>query len=79
MINTLLSNVRLILLLAFLATSGLSQSTRILSGVVVTPQFELVPNVELEIRTTVGALSATTDGEGRFSTSSGDSDFREPS
>lgn len=69
MTNTLLSHVRLILLLAFLATSGLSQSTRILSGVVVTPQFELVPNVELEIRTTVGALSATTDGEGRFSTS----------
>jgi outer membrane receptor protein involved in Fe transport len=44
-----------------------AQNTRTLSGVTVTAQFELVPNVEIEVETSDGALTTKTDAEGKFS------------
>lgn len=44
-----------------------AQNTRIFSGVAVTPQFELVSGVEIEIETSNGVLNTKTDAEGRFS------------
>ena len=38
-----------------------------LSGVVVTPQFELVPNVSVKVTGANGTAATVTDGEGRFS------------
>jgi hypothetical protein len=40
--------------------------TRVLSGVTQTQQFELVPNVSIEVKTADGKLNATTDAEGNF-------------
>ena len=40
---------------------------RTLSGTVVTQQFELVPNVSIEIETSSGKLTTVTNGEGAFS------------
>jgi hypothetical protein len=47
--------------------SGFSQSERTFSGVVLTQQFELIPNVSIEVRTSDGKLETTTDAEGKFS------------
>ena len=44
-----------------------AQSERTFSGVVLTQQFELVPNVSIEVRTSDGKLETTTDAEGKFS------------
>ncbi len=42
-------------------------ATRKFSGVIVTPQFELVPNVTIEIETSGEKVTATSDKEGSFS------------
>ncbi len=44
-----------------------AQDTRTFSGVVVTPQFELVQNAEIEVETSEGNLTTRTDAEGKFS------------
>lgn len=56
-------------LLGFLASSlfVFSQTAGNFSGVVVTPQFEFVPGVFIEIETSGGILTAKTDSEGKFS------------
>ncbi len=46
-----------------------AQDTRILSGTVVTPQFELVPNITIEVETSGRKLTAVTDAEGAFTLS----------
>ena len=43
-----------------------AQNTRSISGTIITPQFELVPNVTVEIKTLGGTITVVTDGEGRF-------------
>src|SRR5437868_1501895 len=56
------------LLFAFFlgAAGAAAQNTRNFSGVVLTQQFELVPNVSIEARTSDGKLQTVTDAEGRF-------------
>ncbi len=44
-----------------------AQNTRTFSGTVVTQQFELIPDVSIEIETSAGKITATTDAEGAFS------------
>ncbi len=44
-----------------------AQNTRTFSGAVLTQQFELIPNVSIEIKTQDGKISVTTDAEGAFS------------
>lgn len=44
-----------------------NQKTRVFSGTVITPQFELVPNVEIEVKTSGGILKTQTNAEGEFS------------
>ncbi|MCY7345173.1 MAG: TonB-dependent receptor [Pyrinomonadaceae bacterium] len=44
-----------------------AQNTRTFSGTVVTQQFELIPNVSIEIETSQSKIIATTDAEGMFS------------
>ena len=44
-----------------------AQNTRTFSGTVVTQQFELIPDVSVEIETSDGKITATTDAEGAFS------------
>ncbi|HEX8370165.1 MAG TPA: TonB-dependent receptor [Pyrinomonadaceae bacterium] len=44
-----------------------AQSERTFSGTVLTQQFELIPNVSIEVRTSEGKLETTTDAEGKFS------------
>ncbi|MEJ7849147.1 MAG: TonB-dependent receptor [Pyrinomonadaceae bacterium] len=53
-------------LFVFLGFDAAAQNTRILSGTVVTPQFELVPNVTIEIETGGEKLTAVTDADGGF-------------
>ncbi len=43
-----------------------AKDTRTFSGVVVTQQFELVPNVTIEIQTSDGKLTTNSDAEGNF-------------
>ena len=50
-----------------LNVSVFAQNTRTFSGTIITQQFELVPNVTVEIQTSDGVLSATSDAEGAFS------------
>ena len=47
--------------------NALAQKTRTFSGTIVTPQFEVVPNVTIEVQTSDGKLNVQTDAEGRFS------------
>ena len=49
------------------AVNVLAQNTRIFSGTVATQQFELIPNVSIEIETSSGKINATTDADGEFS------------
>ena len=61
---------RLFLVFAFgilLNAAVFAQNTRTFSGTVVTQQFELIPNVSIEIETSNGKVNATTDAEGAFS------------
>ena len=44
-----------------------AQNTRTFSGTVVTQQFELIPNVDIEIETSNGKITTKTDAEGAFS------------
>ena len=50
-----------------LAVNTFAQNTRTFSGTIFTQQFELVPNITIEIQTFDGKLTATSDAEGRFS------------
>ncbi len=44
-----------------------AQNTRTLSGTIVTPQFELVPNITVQVQTNSGTLTTVSDAEGNFS------------
>jgi len=44
-----------------------AQNTRTFSGTVTTQQFELIPDVSIEIETSDGKITAATDAEGAFS------------
>jgi len=55
----------LVLFSAFAAVS-FPQARRVLSGVVVTPQFELVPKVSITIDSQQGQLTTITNAEGEF-------------
>lgn len=46
---------------------GFAQSKRVLQGTVVTPQFEFVPGVNIEVDATGQKLDTVSDSEGRFS------------
>ncbi|MEO6590222.1 MAG: TonB-dependent receptor [Pyrinomonadaceae bacterium] len=65
------SLLKMFILVGILFNSGaFSQTTdanRTFSGTVVTPQFELIPNVSIEIQTSNGKINATTDAVGAFS------------
>lgn len=61
-----ISMITFTVLLVF-TTIGWAQSARTLSGSVVTPQFELVPGVTVEVRSSGGTVALTSDGEGKFS------------
>ncbi len=47
--------------------NSFAQNTRTFSGTIVTPQFELIPNVSIEIETSGGKITAKTDATGEFS------------
>jgi hypothetical protein len=49
------------------ALSIRAQNTRTFSGTVITQQFELIPDVSIEIETSGEKITATTDAEGAFS------------
>lgn len=61
--------IKLFFLIGVLFNSVITAQTadRIFSGTVVTRQFELVPNVLIEVQTGDGKLQTTTDAEGGFS------------
>jgi Outer membrane receptor proteins, mostly Fe transport len=68
--NTLFKIASLPLVFALLSLfpgDVFAQSNRILSGTVVTPQFELVPNVLIEIQTPTEKVATVSNGEGKFS------------
>ena len=56
-------------LLILLNFNIFAQNARTFSGTVLTQQFELVPNVTIEIETSNGKLTAVSDAEGKFSIS----------
>ncbi|MGI8788144.1 MAG: TonB-dependent receptor [Pyrinomonadaceae bacterium] len=51
----------------FFSSNIFAQNTRTFSGTIVTQQFELIPNVSIEIETSDGKITATTDAGGAFS------------
>ncbi len=57
----------LITCLVFSALTASAQSTRLLEGTVITPQFEFVPGVNIDVDASGKKLNAVSDGEGRFS------------
>ncbi|MDQ3061297.1 MAG: TonB-dependent receptor [Acidobacteriota bacterium] len=57
----------LVLTSLLFAESVFAQNTRTFSGTVITGQFELIPNVSIEIETSSGKINTTTDAEGAFS------------
>ena len=69
--NFSLPSFRQLLLICVCTTvcslSAFAQNTRTFTGTVVTQQFELIPNVSIEIAASDGKISATTDAEGAFS------------
>ncbi len=69
--NAALKNFyKMLLAFSLITVSGIcvfAQNTRTLTGTVVTQQFELMPNVSIEIDAPDGKISATTDAEGAFS------------
>ncbi|HEX8637108.1 MAG TPA: carboxypeptidase-like regulatory domain-containing protein, partial [Pyrinomonadaceae bacterium] len=70
-INFMLKPLRALILSAAFCLVFISNITaqieRTFSGTVTTPQFELVPNVSIEIETSGGVISVTSDAEGAFS------------
>lgn len=64
---TVLAAAVLFIFSSFDANAQSSQQGRTLSGTVVTPQFELVTGVSIEVKTPSGNLSVVTDSEGAFS------------
>ena len=64
--NTGLPRKILFAFIILLSFNAFAQNTRTLSGTIVTAQFELVPNVTVEIQTGSGTLTAISDGEGKF-------------
>lgn len=52
--------------LSFAAAFSVFGQTRTFSGVVVSPQFELIPGITVDVQTTGGKLAVTTNGEGAF-------------
>ncbi|MGQ0542449.1 MAG: TonB-dependent receptor [Blastocatellia bacterium] len=56
-----------LIFLASMSTIANAQGTRLLSGVVVSSQFELVPNLVFEVETAEGKKTVATDAEGAFS------------
>ncbi len=50
----------------FFNDNAFAQNTRTFAGTVVTQQFELIPNVDIEIETSDGKVTAKTDAEGAF-------------
>jgi len=61
------SLILLIILPGSHALAQTSNNTRTFSGTIVTQQFELVPNVSIEVETSDGKLNAASDAEGNFS------------
>lgn len=63
--------LKALILIGFLigsqAFAQTSNANRTFSGTVVNQQFELVPNVSIEVETSDGKLTTVTDGEGNFS------------
>ena len=56
-----------LLMIVSVTVSVRAQEQRTFAGTIVTPQFELVPGVNIEVETLSGKLTVTSDGEGRFS------------
>jgi outer membrane receptor protein involved in Fe transport len=64
----MLNKIAFAALLNFLfCLAAFAQSEKTFSGTVLTQQFELVPNVSIEIRASDGKLETRTDAEGKFS------------
>ncbi len=64
----MLTRIFAVVLLSFLfAVNNFAQSVRTFSGTILTQQFELIPNVSIEIETSDGKINAKTDAEGAFS------------
>ncbi len=63
------SLIKIIFLLGVLFNSVVfaQNLNRTFSGTIITQQFELVPNVSIEVQTSGGKLTTVTDGEGNFS------------
>ncbi|MBC7898780.1 MAG: TonB-dependent receptor plug domain-containing protein [Saprospiraceae bacterium] len=57
---------KLLVMLFFLVLSVTAQDMRTVSGVIVTQQFERVPNAAIEVETANGKLTYVTDEEGTF-------------
>ena len=57
----------LIVLFTFPAPETAAQGGRVISGIIVTPQFELVPNAAIEITSASGTIRAASNKEGSFS------------
>lgn len=67
MIQNLKIFLLIVAVLLIFGSIALAQNTRTLSGTVVTPQFELVPGVTIEVRSSEGVVTVVSDGEGKFS------------
>jgi len=61
------SGFLLVMLVFLFGNNVFAQNTRTFSGVILTQQFGLAPNVSIEVRTSNGKLNATSDAEGVFS------------
>lgn len=57
----------LIVLFTFPAPETAAQGGRVISGIIVTPQFELVPNAAIEITSASGTIRTASNKEGSFS------------
>lgn len=59
----------------FFLQNASAQTRRTFSGTIQTQQFELVPNVTVEVETSAGKVSAVSDEEGKFSLEVADEPF----
>ncbi len=60
-------NILILLILTFnYSIFAQTTNTRKFSGSILTQQFELVPNVAIEVQTSDGKLTTTSDAEGNF-------------